>query len=286
VRLPDRAAANIRGVPALEQWAAELPATVRELAQRWDLQVGEPFEPGGECSWVAPVVRSGEELVLKVGWWHTEAEHEADGLRCWAGEGAVRLVDAVASERTLALLLERCRPGTPLRDRPEPEQDVVVAGLLQRLWRTPPAGSVFRPLAQMCDEWATEAVASYDGREVDPGLVREGVTLFRELPRDDVEPVLLCTDLHAQNVLSAEREPWLVIDPKPYVGDPAYDVTQHMLNCPARLATDPFALATRMADLTGLEARRVIHWLFARCIQEGWLNRPAYDVAVRLSTHV
>ncbi|MDX6197210.1 MAG: streptomycin 6-kinase [Actinomycetota bacterium] len=279
-------AANVRGVPALEQWAADLPSTVRALADRWHLQVGEPFEPGGECSWVAPVVRSGEQLVLKVGWWHAEAEHEAEALRFWDGDGAVRLVDATASAGTLALLLERCQPGAPLKDLPEPEQDTIVAGLLRGLWRTPPPGSVFRPLAQMCDEWAAKARSSYEDREADRGLVSEGVALFRQLPLDDVEPMLLCTDLHAQNVLSAEREPWLVIDPKPYVGDPAYDVTQHMLNCPERLAADPVGLAVRMADLTGLDARRVIQWLFGRCIQEGGLNARAYGIARRLTASI
>ena len=31
-------------------------------------------------------------------------------------------------------------------------------------------------------------------------------------------------DLHFENVLAAEREPWLAIDPKPLLGDPAFDV--------------------------------------------------------------
>ena len=35
------------------------------------------------------------------------------------------------------MLLERCEPGTLLRALPEPEQDVVLAGLLRRLWRAP-----------------------------------------------------------------------------------------------------------------------------------------------------
>jgi len=50
---------------------------------------------------------------------------------------------------------------------------------------------------------------------------------------------LLYTDLHGDNILAARRAPWLVIDPKPYVGDPAYDVLQHMLNCENRLAAGP-----------------------------------------------
>ncbi len=64
--------------------------------------------------------------------------------------------------------------------------------------------------------------------------------------------MLLCTDLHAGNVLAAQRAPWLIIDPKPYIGDPAYDVLQHMLNCEDRLAADPAGLANRMADLAGV----------------------------------
>jgi streptomycin 6-kinase len=79
---------------------------------------------------------------------------------------------------------------------------------------------------------------------------------------------LLCTDLHAENILAARREPCLVIDAKPYVGDPAYDVLQHMPNCEDRLAADPAGLATRMARLAGLDARRVRLWLFARSVQE------------------
>jgi streptomycin 6-kinase len=80
--------------------------------------------------------------------------------------------------------------------------------------------------------------------------------------------VLLATDLHGGNILAAQREPWLAIDPKPYVGDPAYDLLQHMLNCEDRLAADPGGLATRMAALAGLDAGRARQWLFARSVQE------------------
>src|ERR1700730_12405191 len=65
-----------------QAWVATLPATVRELQGRWVLTVGEPFQPGGQTAWVAPVVDdTGAELVLKVAWRHPEGAHEADGLR-------------------------------------------------------------------------------------------------------------------------------------------------------------------------------------------------------------
>jgi streptomycin 6-kinase len=160
----------------------------------------------------------------------------------------------------------------------EPEQDEVVAGLLRRLWCEPPLTHPFRTLVQMCDWWADEfendLAAEPDA--LDPGLARVGIELFRGLPREDVPRRLLVTDLHAENVLAAQREPWLVIDPKPYVGDTAYDVLQHMTNCRDRLLADPRELARRMADLAGLDAERVQLWLFARAVQESigmpWLR--------------
>jgi streptomycin 6-kinase len=69
--------------------------------------------------------------------------------------------------------------------------------------------------------------------------------------------VLPRTDLHGDNILAAQRAPWPVIDPKPNVGDPAYDLLQHRLNSEDRLAADPAGLANRMAGLAGVDADRV-----------------------------
>jgi streptomycin 6-kinase len=257
-------------------WLAGLPAVVDDLACRWELRLVPPFQPGAAASWVAPArTAAGDRVVLKVGWWHDEAAHEADGLRAWDGGGTARLLGSLVTGSTSALLLEACEPGTPLSlALPPSEQDIVVAGLLRRLWIEPPDGFPFRPLQEMCDRWAAEFERKYSAardrgdRELDLGQARAGITLFRELPATAGDPVLLATDLHHGNVLAAAREPWLVIDPKPYAGDPAYDPLQHMLNFPGRLAADPAGFAQRMADLTGLDAGRLRLWLFARCVQE------------------
>jgi streptomycin 6-kinase len=263
-----------------QQWIGALPGLVAELAAEWNLVVGPPFVPGGQASWVAPARgSSGRELVLKVGWRHFEAEHEADGLRTWNGNGAVHLLETAGRGNTSALLLERCRPGTSLAERPPAEQDEVLAGLLGRLWIDPPvAGSTshppFRPLAEMCDDWADHSVPD---PALDRGLVRAGLELFRELPRSAEYGRLLVTDLHAENVLAATREPWLMIDPKPWFGDPAYDPLQHLLSDAAGLAADPAGRADRMAGLCGLDRQRLRLWLFARCVIESG-RRPGFAV--------
>jgi len=270
-----------------EDWLATLPATLRELEDRWSILIAEPYQPGGQTAWVAPVTSAdGEELVLKVAWHHPEARHESDGLRVWDGQGAVRLHRAADVDAdTAALLVERCHPGTTLSDRPELEQDVVIARILTRLWRPPPEPVSFRPLSVMCDEWADEfETKAADGRSaVDPGLAREGMAALRSLPRSAERQALLCTDLHAGNVLAAARQPWLMIDPKPYVGDPTYDVLQHMLNCEERLGVDPGHFAARMAELAGLNARRLRLWLFARCVQDSPDQPELAAVAARVA---
>jgi streptomycin 6-kinase len=98
--------------------------------------------------------------------------------------------------------------------------------------------------------------------------------------------VLLATDLHAGNVLRASREPWLVIDPKPLVGDPAYDATQHLLNGIPRLQADPFGTIDRFADLLQIDRRRVRLWLFARLAAEprdDWSDPSALGLARTLA---
>jgi streptomycin 6-kinase len=179
-----------------------------------------------------------------------------------------------------AMLLERCEPGTTLRTLPEPEQDVVIAGLLRRLWRAPLKPHPFRSLSTMTARWSEETLTQAPHWS-DPGLVREGLRLFKELPDSAPACVLLATDLHAGNVLRARRAPWLAIDPKPFVGDPAYDATQHLLNCPARLRSDADRTIRRFADLLSVDRDRVRLWLFARTAttMHGWNGDSLMDVA-------
>jgi len=94
------------------------------------------------------------------------------------------------------------------------------------------------------------------------------------LSASSVSNVLLATDLHAGNVLRAEREPWLAIDPKPFVGDRAFDATQHLLNCRSRLRLEPYPTMRRMADLCEVDYDRLRLWTFARLAAE---PRPIWD---------
>ena len=275
-RIPPQLKAHCEGSAAGRAWLEQLPELVVTLAQRWSLALGAPFEPEEVgCSWVAPATRTdGTAAILKVPLRHFEAEHEIEGLRFWAGDGMVRLLEA--DESLGAMLLERCEPGTTLRTLSEPEQDVVIASLLRRLWRPAPSSPPFRSLSEMLRRWGEEIIASRKAGS-DPVLTREALQLFEQLSRPAPTDALLVTDLHAGNVLRARRETWLGIDPKPFVGDLAYDGTQHLLNCRGRLRTDAEATIRRFADLLEVDSERLRLWTFARLAAEPGDSPSAVD---------
>lgn len=281
LNIPARLADNCRKTPERAAWLKRLPDTLRHLERRWSLTPGRAFDHDEvSCAWVAPVVLAeGTSAVLKLGMPHMEGEHELDGLRFWNGDPTVRLLNG--DDELGAMLLERCEPGTPLRERPELEQDLVISGLLRRLWRSPSAPHPFRHLSVLTQCWTDETLADVE-KWPDPALVREGLDLFKALPRSASTEVLLATDLHAGNVLRSEREPWLVIDPKPFLGDPAYDATQHLFNCDTRLRSEPDATIRRIADLLEVDHERVRLWTFARAAAEprdDWMSEDLMAIA-------
>lgn len=160
---------------------------------------------------------AGADAVLKIQTPHRESEHEADALAVWNGEGAVRLLEHDPDEH--ALLIERCVPGTPLSEAGQATALDVFVGLLPRLWK--PAGPPFRPLSDEAGWWVGHLEQTWEraGKPFERRLLDAGIEALRDLPPTQGEQVLLHQDLHGENVLSAQREPWLAIDPKPLAGE-------------------------------------------------------------------
>lgn len=211
-----RGLAWLRTTESGSAWLDRLPRHVADLARTWDLEVGDPY-PDSSVSWVAPALRHGEPVVLKVQWPHEECEHEADALRAWNGNGAVRLLEHDPGRH--ALLIERCAPGTHLANEPETNAMAVTAALLQKLWV--PAGDEFRSLAEEAHQWSGSLLRAWEsaGRPCELDLVHQARDLLDHLTSTQGEQVLVHQDLHGDNVLASERSPWLAIDPKPLVGE-------------------------------------------------------------------
>ena len=207
-------------------WLESLPRLAAECAQHWSLRLGKPF-PEGNISLALPVTRSdGEPAVLKLNFPEEESASEADALEHWRGEGAVRLLE-LDRERN-ALLVERAEPGTPLWGVADDEDaTLIAASVLRRLWRHPPPdGHPFRLLAAEAEEWTDQIRSHWEalGRPFEKRLVDAAAESARELAGSQPEVVVCHQDFQGSNVLRARRESWLAIDPKPIVGEPAFDV--------------------------------------------------------------
>ena len=250
-------------------WLARLPGIVHECAEMWSLRLGEPFADAF-ASLALPARRSdGERAVLKIQFPDRESTHEALALERWGGNGAVRLLEQDLDRR--ALLLERAEPGVPLSTLDPGDALGVVIGLLPRLWVD--AGEPFRPLAAEAAELAQEITTDWErsGRSVDRRLVDAALEAFDHLSRTQGEQVLVNQDLHADNVISARREPWLVIDPKPLTGEREFGVVAIVRG--SELGHSRRAVIGRLdrvSDELGLDRERVRLWTMAHTMSWGF----------------
>lgn len=235
----------------IEHWRHRAPALAQECAELWSLRLGDRYEYSYASIALRAELPDGTPAVLKIGWPHPEAEHEAAALAHYDGRGAVRLL-AHDAERN-ALLLERCEPGTALRELPEERALPIAAGVLRRLWRPPADDHPFDLLAELAATWA-------DLPGLDAGMVRE-------LAASQGELVVCHQDFHSANVLSAEREPWLAIDPKPIVGEREFDTAALVRD--RQPIADPSVLGRRLDVLSaelGLDRERMRLWAMVHAV--------------------
>ncbi len=251
--------------PQWARWVDTLPAIADSAIRQWDLRAdGNPTN--GHCSLVIPVLTAdGVAAVLKIGFPDEESQHEHLALRRWGGRGAVRLLGADPSRRTL--LLERLDT-TDLSGVPDAEACRVVADLYRSL-HTPALPSL-RPLSEFVARWTADLNALPRSAPIPRRLVEQAVALGRDLANDTGVPNrVLHTDLHYENVLSG-RGTSLAIDPKPRNGDPHYEIAPMLWNRWAGIAGDVRDGVRRrlwtLVDAAGFDERRARDWVVVRMV--------------------
>jgi streptomycin 6-kinase len=234
--------------------AARLRATALEVARDWGVPLGERLT-AGRFSFVA---FAGEDAVLKVvPVEDDEADHEADALRIQAGDGAVRLLRH--DPRRRAMLLERARPGHDASTLAEPEAIGVAVAAAKRFWRPAVRGAPFRWIGDHVPRWLDNAGDHY--------LVRQAKEIYASMHPSDA--TLIHGDFHHHNLLR-HRDGWIVIDPKPMVGDPEFDVPTFLWNPIGHLPTRE-SVERRISAFAaaGLDAGLLRKWAIVRGTYQG-----------------
>jgi streptomycin 6-kinase len=246
-------------------WIKNLPLVLPAACSRFEItNVGDPFD-SGNVSLVFPVEAGGIDAVLKLQFVHRETFHEADALGLWNGNGAIRLLD---HEPELgALLLEQCRPGHLLAADPTIDHIAVFSELLSKL--LVPGGSPFTSLNDEAKIWIRSMETDWlkAGKPCDKRLMDLAISSMNELAADQTSDVLLHQDLHGHNVLAAERSPWLVIDPKPLVGDPAFSLSPIVRSAElGHSKSEALYRLDRLSEELGLDRERARLWTIGQTL--------------------
>lgn len=256
-------------------WLDRLPTVLANCERRWDITIGPPFALS--FNYVAPVVHAdGRQLVVKVCSLTDEFPQQPEALRLVDGHGMVRLVDCDTTEEII--LLERLMPGTMLSEVEDDELSTSCAiSVMQKIWCPVPENHPFKTV----QDWGKgfDRLRQRYGGGTGPFpkvLLEQAETLYRELSASMAEPVLLHGDLHHENILAAQREPWLAIDPKGVVGEPAYETGAWLRNPMPQLLDMPYPgriLARRIDQLSeqlGFDRARIRDWAVAQAMLSAW----------------
>lgn len=258
------------------RWLKRFPALVKELEERWEMQVQAPFNLS--YNYVAPVtLNTGGEAVLKL--WHPNPELSSEivALEHYAGRGIVRLLRS--DLKRSAMLLERLRPGVPLAEvEDDDEATRIIAEVMRQLWIPAPEDpqGVFRTVKK----WSLgfrRLRKTFDGATgpFPAPLVEQAERLYTDLIASSAPPALLHGDLHHWNILSAERAPWLALDPKGLIGEPAYEIGAMTRNKwvsggPAELRAQVERRLAIFEEMLGFDRQRMRGWCMAQAVLSAW----------------
>jgi len=257
-------------------WLERLPAVVDACTRRWNLTI-EPSSAPLSYNYVVPARRAdGTAVIVKACAPAGEFAVQAAALRIYDGHGVVRLLEIDRDDEVM--LLERCDPGTPLLAVEDEEKATsIAAATMRQLWRPVPLDHPFPSVA----DWAKgleRLRARFDGGTgpFPTALVEQAEGLFTALIASMDGLVVLHGDLNYGNVLAAQRQPWLAIDPKGLVGEPAYETGVLLRDPLPGLLNAPYPgriLARRVDQLAaelGFERARIRGWGVAQAVLSAW----------------
>ena len=271
-----------RTVQGGAEWLSALPGLAAACAERWDLRLGRPFEPATISLVVPAERRDGSRVVLKINFPEAESEHEAAAMAHWNGNGAARLLEA--DPERAALLIERLDPARRLWSLPDAGGQhgrggraaaaVVGAARPDRPLRPPRGGR--RRLGRRGSSAPAGPAA----------LLDLAAGLSRDLLARPGEPVVLHQDFHGGNVLLDATRGWLAIDPKPLVGERAFDCASLVRDRRTELMRDPHPLARirrrldQLAEELALDRERIRGWGVVHAVAWGGEGGPGWDPAM------
>jgi streptomycin 6-kinase len=253
-------------------WLDHLGDLVSSIEERWRIKVGAAL---GRLNYnlIAPVtLADGTEAILKTGVPGSHFDNEVTCLQYFAGDGSVKLLDHDAS--VAAMLLERVRPGSDVKDLDEKAAVKAAVHVMTRLHKPLDHVNTSLPSVQDWGRGFQRFRRWLDGGTgpLPDSIVDEAEKVFLDLTGSMGRTVLLHGDLHHENILSSNRTGWLAIDPQGVVGEPEYETGAFLRN-PIPQIADRSDLqeiteirVMMFSELTGCDPDRIYGWGFSQAV--------------------
>jgi streptomycin 6-kinase len=263
-------------------WLEALADLIGELTARWDLLVTGTATDVDAFGMTIPATRGDDRVLLRMSYPDGWFVDQTVALQAWNGNGVVRL-------------LEHDPRGGHLRAAPDPGTSLIeeqnqmralrlAAGALQALWIEPPEG--LQTLTAEVRAWVSEMPARFESvhQPFERTLLQEAEQLFRAYMPTQTTKVLLHGDARI-GAFAMDGTRAIATDPKPLVGEPAFDAAALLRDVPADVVADTAGcrqlLQSRLDHLTDLldvGASRVKGWAFAVAVDMGLLAYEGGDV--------
>ncbi|MDQ4122335.1 MAG: aminoglycoside phosphotransferase family protein [Acidobacteriota bacterium] len=274
-RLPESFRRNILDLHGANgaEWLNNLPNLIEEIAENWSITV-EEFFPNLSYHFVASCVcEDGTKAVLKVGFNEPDSIvfSEAKVLGLLNGNGAVRLL-RIDKDRC-ALLLERLIPGedlTAICRKNDEQANAISIDVMRKILCAEVKTGEFPDLEKWIGSFRQAEAADFSQNHF-----RKAQRIFDELIGQS-EKRLLHGDLHHQNILSAEREPFLAIDPKGIVGDIGFEIAVFLNNPRSWILSNPNSreiLEKRVRQFASsfeIASEDLRKWAYAEAVLSAW----------------
>lgn len=264
----------IDAYPAKSAWDAAAPRLFDDVLAEWGLREPRMLE-GGVGGLVARVTRSdGSPAVVKVGFPHVEAVWEAAVLDALPADLAPRVY--TVDPWRWAMLMQAVEPGVPLvrAGLPFDRSLEIAGGLHRRLTACPVPYTDLDRLDTQIGYFLRRALVSLDvhaeaahAHGVPADRVRDALRAGLALAAGDSGTALIHGDFNPGNLISA-HDGWRIIDIKPLVGDPAFDLQPLVRDLADRVSRDdPEVLRHGVvvaARAMGCDPVRAARWALVR----------------------
>ena len=246
-----------------KQWLDSLPEIVAKIANEHNLSGLIPVN-NMTFNYIASGYQNDKPIILKMGMNSNDLTKEVSCLKAFPKHA---VADVIAHDDNMSII-QRAVPGITLKDH-FPNNDIdatkILCASIKELHKASIPEShnfyhlseLFRTLDQKLD--------------IPDEILTRAKHLRDDLLKSTTKEVLLHGDLHQDNILK-NGDIWLAIDPKGFIGDPAFEPAAYLCNPIPELLQEnqPREMIEKRINICSAEldidSQRITDWLYAKSV--------------------